>query len=192
MEQQLATMVAGKPVPTRTQLFIDLGRDVSHTITRLRLARPELYEEYKRMEEAAMAEAQRQVAVIVQQHWGHEGRATAKFRAIAREYCLGEYTMRRLRREARGGTQERAAWDWKRIQRFISQLIKSKDRTILAVAQVAGMIGPEYHIKTNGNRPPAKMSPNTLAGQLRQYPHIREALLKLCAANRQRAKKESK
>lgn len=192
MEQQLASMVEGKPVPTRTELFIDFGINVSHTITRIRLVRPDLFEEYKRLEAAALAEAQRQVTAVVQQHLGHEGKAMAQFRAIAREYCLGEYTMRRMRRQARGGTQERAAWDWKRIQRFMSQLIKSKDPTILAVAQVAGMLGPEYHIKTNGNRPPSQMSSNTLTCQLRQYPHLHEALLKLCATNRKRAKKESK
>lgn len=192
MEQQLAAMVEGSPVPTRTELFIDFGLNVSHVIMRIRLARPDLYDAYKRLETAALDEAQRQVAAVVQQHYGHEGRATAQFRAIARTYCLGEYTMRRMRRQARGGTQERAAWDWRRIQRFLSQRIKSKDPTIHSVAQVAALIGPEYHVKSNGNRPPSQMSSNTLAYQLRQYPHIHEALLKLCAKNRKRAKKESK
>lgn len=192
MEQQLVSMVEGKPVPTRTELFIDYGMNVSHTILRIRLARPDLYEEYKRLEAAALAEAQRLVAEVVRTNLGHEGRATAQFRGIAREYNLGEYTMRRLRKQARGGKQVRSAWDWKRIQRFISGLIKAKDPTILSVAQVAAQIGPECHLKTNGHMPPRQMSSNTLAGQLRQYPHLREALLKLCAKNRQRANKESK
>lgn len=192
MEQAIFSMVEGQPVPTRTELFIDYGMNISHTILRIRLARPDLYEEYKRLEAAALEEAQRRVAEVVRTHLGHEGRATAQFRAIAREYNLGEYTMRRLRKQARGGKQVRSAWDWKRIQRFLSNLVKTKDPTITSVAQVAAQLGPEYRLKTNSRMPPQQMSSNTLAGKLRQYPHLREALLKLCAKNRQRANKESK
>jgi len=192
MEQQLASMVEGRPVPTRTELFIDFGINVSHTILRLRLVRPDLYEEYKRLEDAAMDAAQQRIADVIRVYWRNENKAMAIFRGIAAEYRIGEYTLRRLRKLARGGTPERAAWDWKRIQRFISQLIKEKDPTLLSVAQMAQRIGPEYHRKTNGNVPNTQMSSNTLTGQLRQYPHIHKALLKLCANNRKRAKKESK
>lgn len=192
MEQQLANMVEGRPVPTRTELFIDFGINVSHTILRLRLARPDLYEEYKRLEDAAMDAAQQRIADVIRVYWRNENKAMAIFRGIAAEYRIGEYTLRRLRKQARGGAPERAAWDWKRIQRFISQLIKEKDPTLLSVAQMAQRIGPEYHRKTNGNVPTTQMSSNTLTGQLRQYPHIHKALLKLCAANRKRAKKETK
>lgn len=193
MEQQLAAMVEGQPIPTRTELFIDFGMNVSHTILRIRLVRPDLYEEYKRLEAAAMTTAQQRIAALVRLYWRNENKAMAQFRAIAAEYRIGEYTLRRLRKQARGGAHERASWDWKRIQRFMSQLIKAKDPTLLSVAQMAQRIGPEYHRKTNGNVPLTQMSSNTLTGQLRQYPHMHEALLKLCANNRKRAhKKESK
>ena len=190
MEQALAAMSEGCPVPTRTELFIDFGINTSHTIMRIRLARPDLYDEYLRLEAAAIAEAQRRVTALVQANLGHEHRVTEQFRALQAEFGIGYYTMRRMRREARGGTQERSAWDWRAIKKFISHLIKQKDPNIVSVAQVAGMIGPDHHIKNNGNRPPTQMSSNTLAGQLRQYPHIREALLKLCAGNRKRINKE--
>ena len=192
MERTIFSLSEGCPVPTRTALFIDYGINVSHTIMRIRLARPDLYNEYLRLEAAAMEAAQRKVTEVVRAHWGHEGRAIAQFRAIQAEYQLGEYTMRRLRRQARGGTQERSAWDWRAIQKFIAKLIKSKDPTIISVAQVADLIGPEYHVKTNGNLPPTKMSHNTLFGQLRQYPHLHKPLVTFCARNRQRLKKESK
>lgn len=192
MEQAICDLRAGCPVPTRTELFIDYGINTSHTIMRIRLVRPDLYNEYLRLEAAAMAEAQRRVTALVQANLGHEGRVLAQFRAIQAEYQLGDYTMRRMRKEARGGTQERSAWDWPAIQQFISKLIKSKDSTIISVAQVAALIGPEYHIKTNGNLPPTKMSQNTLFAQLRQYPHIHKPLVKFCARNRQQLKKESK
>ena len=192
MEQAIFSMSEGCPVPTRNELFIDYGVNVSHTIMRIRLARPDLYDEYLRLEAAALEEAQRRVHSLVQANLGHEHRAIAQFRALQAEFGIGYYTMRRLRRQARGGTQERSAWDWRAIKKFITKLIKEKDATIITVAQVAGMIGPDYHIKNNGNRPPTKMSPNTLAGQLRLYPDLHKALLKLCVTNRQRHTKESK
>lgn len=190
VERTLSSLVEGQPVPSRTEMFIDYGNNVSYVILRLRLVRPDLYEEYCRLEAAAIAEAQRRVDAVVHEHAGSERRVLHKFKAIQLEFGLGDYTLSRMREQARGGKYARASWDWKRVHAELKRLIKAKDTEVLTIGLAAARFGPEYHVQNARKAPTHTMSENTLTAHLRTRPAMHQALLKLCALNRNRRTKE--
>lgn len=189
-EHELDKMVEGKPVPTRTQLFIDFGPNTSNTILRIRLNRPDLYARYQHLEVAAREGALRRVAEVVEQYRGREREARAQFKAIQAEYGFGRHTLCALREKARGCCAGRATWDWARIMAEVNELVARKDRKVLTLTDVASKFDPTYYSRVKDGSTPPCMSQHTLLSHLRRYPSVHQALLKLCAANRQRAKKK--
>lgn len=182
------------PVPTRKELLVDFGLNVSHSVIRVRLARPDLFERFLALEQEAAAEAKRRITALVQANIGEEYKVSADIRALAQAYGIGIHTLCRWRKEARGGKQERAAWDWPRVMRLIKDAVRAKDPDIISLAVMAQRIGPEYHISGTGNLPLEVMSKNTLYSKLLEYPELYKKFRELCVRNlaRKRTEKESK
>ena len=83
MEQAIFSMSEGCPVPTRNELFIDYGVNVSHTIMRIRLARPDLYDEYLRL-----AARESPHLVVLAMGMPRQERLARALRAAAQGPCL--------------------------------------------------------------------------------------------------------
>lgn len=192
MEETLAALVPGQPVPTRKELFIDYGIHISHSVVRVRLARPELYARYLELEQLARDEAKRLITKLVQDNVGAEHTVSKQLRDIAYEYGVGQHTLCAWRKEARGGKSERAAWDWKRVMKIVRTAIATKDRAITSLDAMAQRIGSEYHITGTGNSPSPRMSKNTLYDRLSRDEDLYEKFLALCSQNRRRLSKEVK
>lgn len=179
-------------MPSRKELFLDYGQYVSHSVTRVRLARPDLYARFLELEQLARTTAQQRITELVQANAGAEHKVSAEIQAIAQEYSIGLHTLCSWRKAARNGKNERPAWDWPRIMQWLRSAIKAKDKRLTSFAALARLIGPEYHIAGTGNTPQPVMSKHTIYGHLAQDEALHEKFLALCFQNRKRANKEVK